>query len=159
MTRNVKRTHPGSVLILQATLGSLLAVAMVFVNNINTYYWMLTALVAQTFLIMYFLMYISVVRLRMTKPDAPRPFKIPGGKPGLALVVGAGVVGALFTFFLGFIPASHLSAPGTIAYVAVMVFGMIVIVGTPFLLHRGPSLRSDAQEDPHLLAASTPGRV
>ena len=97
--------------------------------------------------------------LRVTKPDAPRPFKIPGGKLGLALVIGAGVVGALFTFFLGFIPATHLSAPGTIAYVAVMAFGMIAIVGTPFLLHRGPSLRSNAQKDPHLLAASTPGRV
>ena len=55
---------------------------------------MLTALVAQTFLVMYFLMYISVIRLRITKPDAPRPFKIPGGKLGLALIVGLGIVGA-----------------------------------------------------------------
>ncbi len=118
---------------------------------------MLTALVAQTFLVMYFLMYISVVRLRVTKPDAPRPFKIPGGTPGLALVAGAGMVGALFTFFLGFIPANHLSVPGTIAYVAVMAFGMIAIVGTPFLLHRGSSLKADAQADPNLLAPSTVG--
>jgi amino acid transporter len=101
---------------------------------------------------MYFLMYLSVVRLRITKPDAPRPFKIPGGKAGLALVIGAGVVGALFTFFLGFIPATHLSVQGTIAYVAVMAFGMIAIIGTPFLLHRGPSLKSDAYADPHLLS-------
>jgi amino acid transporter len=152
--RTNRRGAPTMVLILQATLGSLLALAMVFVNNINTYYWMLTALVAQTFLVMYFLMYISVVRLRITKPDAPRPFKIPGGKAGLTLVAGAGVAGALFTFFLGFIPATHLSVPGTVAYVAVMAFGMIAIIGTPFLLHRGPSLKKDAQADPNLLAAS-----
>jgi len=62
--RTNSRGAPTMVLILQATLGSLLALAMVFVNNINTYYWMLTALVAQTFLIMYVLMYISVIRLR-----------------------------------------------------------------------------------------------
>jgi amino acid transporter len=111
---------------------------------------MLTALVAQTFLVMYFLMYISVVRLRITKPDASRPFKIPGGKLGLTLIVGAGVVGALFTFFLGFIPATHLSTSGTIAYVAVMAFGMAAIVGTPFLLHRGPALKTDAKVDPNL---------
>jgi glutamate:GABA antiporter len=110
---------------------------MVFVNNINTYYWMLTALVAQTFLVMYFLMYISVIRLRITKPDAPRPFRIPGGKPGLVTVTGLGIAGALFTFVLGFIPATHLSVPGTIAYVAVMVVGMAAVIGTPFLLHRG----------------------
>jgi hypothetical protein len=55
------------------------------------------------------------------------------------LVAGLGIAGALFTFFLGFIPASHLSLAGTITYVAVMAFGMVVIVGTPFLLHRGPA--------------------
>ena len=123
---------------------------MIFVDNINTYYWMLTALVAQTFLVMYFLMYISVVRLRNTRPDAPRPFKIPGGKPGLILIAGLGIAGALFTFFLGFIPATHLSTPGTITYVAVMAVGMIAIIGTPFLLHRGPALKTDAQVDPNL---------
>jgi amino acid transporter len=155
--RTNRKGAPTSVLILQATLGSLLSLLMIFVNNINTYYWMLTALVAQTFLVMYLLMYVSVVRLRITKPDAPRPFKIPGGNIGLALVVGSGVIGALFTFFLGFIPATHLSVEGTIAYVAVMAFGMIIIVGTPFLLHRGPSARSDMQVDPNLLTGDAAG--
>jgi glutamate:GABA antiporter len=145
-----RRGAPTSVLILQATLGSVLALAMIFVNNINTYYWMLTALVAQTFLVMYFLMYISVIRLRITKPDLPRPAKIPGGKVGLVVVLGLGIAGSLFTFFLGFIPATHLSTAGTITYVAVMAFGMLVIIGTPFLLHRGPSLKGDSQVDPGL---------
>src|SRR6201994_3332767 len=131
------RGAPTMVLLLQAVLGSVLALAMVCVNNINTYYWMLTALVAQTFLVMYFLMYISVIRLRVTRPDATRPFKIPGGKLGLAVVTGLGIAGALFTFVLGFIPASHLSLSGTIAYVAVMVVGMAAVIGTPFLLHCG----------------------
>jgi glutamate:GABA antiporter len=151
-----KRGAPTAVLLLQAILGSVLALAMVFVNNINTYYWMLTALVAQTFLVMYFLMYISVIRLRITKPDAPRPFRIPGGKPGLAAVTGLGIAGALFTFVLGFIPATHLSVPGTIAYVAVMVLGMAVVVGTPFLLHRG-SLHGGSQHSGSLHSGSRQG--
>jgi amino acid transporter len=153
--RTNRRGAPTSVLILQATLGSLLALLLVFVHNINTYYWMLTALVAQTFLIMYFLMYIAVVRLRITKPDAPRPFKIPGGMWGMGLVVGAGVVGAIFAFFLGFIPATHLSVEGTVAYVLVMAFGIVVIVGTPFLLHRGPAAWSDTRVDPNLAMEGT----
>jgi glutamate:GABA antiporter len=157
--RTNRRGAPTSVLILQASLGSVLALAMVFVNNINTYYWMLTALVAQTFLVMYFLMYISVVRLRFTKPDAPRPFKIPGGKLGLGVIVGLGAAGAAFVFFLGFIPATSLSVSGTITYVAVMAVGMIAIIGTPFLLHRGPSLTVDARPDPNLVASSALGKV
>jgi glutamate:GABA antiporter len=149
--RTNRRGAPTMVLLLQAILGSVVALAMVFVNNINTYYWILTALVAQTVLVMYFLMFISVARLRITKPDAPRPFKIPGGKAGLTLVVGAGVVGAVFTFFLGFVPATHLSVEGTLAYVAVMVTGMTVNLATPFLLHRGRSLKTDARTDPNLV--------
>src|SRR6202012_5821229 len=155
--RTNKRGAPTAVLILQAALGSVLALAMVFVNNINTYYWMLTALVAQTFLVMYFLMYISVIRLRITKPDLPRPAKIPGGKLGLIVVLGLGIAGSLFTFFLGFIPATHLSTAGTITYVAVMAFGMLVIVGTPFLLHRGPSVTGDTGVDPGLGGPEEPG--
>ena len=41
--------------------------------------------------------------------------------------------------------------PGTIAYVAVMAFGMIAIIGTPFLLHRGQALKTDAQVDRNLV--------
>ncbi len=35
-----------------------------------------------------------------------------------------------------------------------MVFGMTAIIGTPFLLRRGPSLKSDGQVDPRLLASA-----
>ncbi len=75
--RTNRRGAPTMVLLLQATLGSVLSLALIFVNNINTYYWMLTALVAQTFLIMYFLMYIAVIRLRITQPERPPPVQDP----------------------------------------------------------------------------------
>jgi amino acid transporter len=132
-----RRGAPISVLVLQAVLGTALCLLMLLVRNINTYYWMLTSLVAQTFLVMYLLMYLSVIRLRLTRPEAPRPFRIPGGGPGLIAVVGTGIVGALFTFVLGFVPANPLSGPATAAYVAVMGLGMLIVVATPFLLHRG----------------------
>ena len=112
-----------SVLLLQAVIGTLLSVLLLFVDSINTYYWMLTALVAQTFLVMYLLMYASVVHLRRTQPDIPRPFRIPGGRVGLVVIVGIGVAGSVFTFLLGFIPASHLSVEGTALYVLAMVRG------------------------------------
>ena len=95
-----------------------------------------TALVAQTFLVMYLLMYAAVVHLRRTQPDAPRPFRIPGGRIGLVVIVGIGVTGSVFTFILGFIPASHLSVEGTVVYVLAMVVGIAAVCGTPFLLHR-----------------------
>ncbi len=131
------RGAPISVLLLQAVIGSLLSLLLLFVDSINTYYWMLTALVAQTFLVMYLLMYAAVLHLRRTQPDVPRPFRIPGGRIGLVLIVGVGIAGSVFTFVLGFLPASHLSVEGTALYVLAMVLGIVGVCGTPFLLHRG----------------------
>ena len=37
-----------------------------------------------------------------------------------------------------------------------MAFGMITIIGTPFLLHRGPSTTTDTRTDPGL---GTPERT
>jgi amino acid transporter len=134
--RTNRRGAPVAVLLLQAVLATALSLLLLFVNSINTYYWMLTALVAQTFLVMYLLMYAAVLHLRRAQPDVPRPFRIPGGKVGLYGIVGIGIVGAVFTFFLGFIPANHLSVEATVLYVLVMVLGILAICVTPFLLHR-----------------------
>jgi amino acid transporter len=134
--RTNRRGAPVGVLIIQAVLGTLLSLMLLFVDSINTYYWMLTALVAQTFLVMYLLMYASVLHLRRTQPDAVRPFRIPGGQVGLYGIVGVGIVGAVFTFLLGFVPASHLSVEATLLYVLIMVGGITAICVTPFLLHR-----------------------
>ena len=153
--RTNRRGAPTSVLILQAVLGSLLALLLVFVHNINTYYWMLTALVAQTFLIMYFLMYVAVVRLRITKPDAPRPFKIPGGNLGLSLVVGAGVVGGA----LRLLPRVHPGHPP----LALRHPGLRRRDGVRDDPHRGHAVpaasgtvaRADTRVDPNLACSTT----
>jgi len=130
------RGAPVSVLVLQALIGTVLSLLLLFVDSINTYYWMLTALVAQTFLVMYLLMYAAVIHLRRTQPDVHRPFKIPGGRVGLVVIVGVGIVGSIFTFVLGFLPAPHLSVEGTALYIVAMVLGIVGVCVTPFLLHR-----------------------
>jgi hypothetical protein len=40
----------------------------------------------------------------------------------------------------------------------VMVAGMSINIGTPFLLHRGPSLKADAQVDPNLPTPNAAGQ-
>jgi amino acid transporter len=163
-SRQNRRGAPVSVLVLQALVGTVLSLLLLFVDDINTYYWMLTALVAQTFLVMYLLMYAAVLKLRRTQPDAPRPFRIPGGRLGLVLVVGVGVAGSVFTFALGFLPASHLSVDGTVLYVLGMVLGIVAVCGTPFLLHRGeggstaaPLLEGAAVDDRATARTAGPG--
>lgn len=158
VTRNLTRTYPRAVLIAAATVAGLsilgsVAIAMVVpAKQIQLANLLLDAHRAGRPDLPGHVL--PDVLLRHPAPHhqarRPPPVQDPGGKPGLALIAGLGIAGALFTFFLGFIPATHLSTPGTIAYVTVMAVGMIAIVGTPFLLHRGPALKADTKVDPNL---------
>jgi len=65
----------------------------------------------------------------------------------MVLIVGVGVIGSVFTFVLGFLPASHLSVEGTALYVLAMVVGIVAVCGTPFLLHRDGSVEPPAEPD------------
>jgi amino acid transporter len=77
---------PVTILLTQACIVSLLVLLFVFMPTVSSAYWILTALTAQLYLLMYLLMFAAVVVLRYRKPDVPRPYRIPGGHIGVWLV-------------------------------------------------------------------------
>ena len=129
-TTSTKRHVPVAILVAQGALGSLFALVFLFVPSINTSYWMLSALTTQILVLMYILVFAAVLRLRYTQPDAPRPYKVPGGKAGIWLVAGLGLIGSVFGLVIGFIPPTGLAHWSTPVYVAAM-FGAIVICSAP----------------------------
>jgi amino acid transporter len=82
---------------------------------------------------MYALVFASVIRLRHTRPDVPRPYRIPGGLPGVWLVGGVGLLGCLVSFLLGFIPPSQLATGDTVAYVLLLAAASVVLCLPPFV--------------------------
>lgn len=58
---------------------------------ISTYIWLRVATSVLTFL--------AAWRLRRTRPELPRPFRIPGGRPGLVYAVGAPLVLSFVALF------------------------------------------------------------
>ncbi|MDT7575519.1 MAG: glutamate:GABA antiporter [Pseudonocardiales bacterium] len=125
-----ERHVPVAILIAQGALGSLFALVFLFVPSINTSYWMLSALTTQILVLMYILVFAAVLRLRYTQPDAPRPYKVPGGKAGIWLVAGLGLIGSVFGLVIGFIPPTGLAHWPTPVYIAAM-FGAIVLCSAP----------------------------
>ena len=126
-----KRHVPVAILIAQGVLTSLFALLFLFVPSINTGYWMLTALTTQIVVLMYILVFAAAIRLRYSEPDADRPYRIPGGKVGIWIVAGMGLVGCL----LGLIVRVHST------------HGRQALAGTD--LHRG-----DGRRDRDQLAAA-----
>ena len=136
-----KNAMPTPLLILQAIIVSFISLLFVFLPSLNEAFWMLLAMVSELYLLMYILMFAAAIRLRYTEPKMERPYKIPGGKFGIWLVGGVGILGAIFTMIIGVLPPEHLTItkPGT--YVATMIIGTILFSLGPtiILLFQKPS--------------------
>jgi len=128
---------PAAGMVVQGIGGSLFALLFLFIPGVNTSYWILTALTTQVFVVMYVLIFASVIRLRYTQPDRERAFRVPGGKPGVWLIMGFAIAGSLFAFVLGFFPPSQLdsfSASERVWYYVGMAGGFIALTCPPFLI-------------------------
>lgn len=128
---------PAPLLILQAIIVTVLSSVFILMDTINASYWMLSALTAQLALMVYVILFAAVIWLRISQPNKPRPFRIPGGLYGVALIGGIGCLTCLFTIGIGFVPPRQF-AIGNIVYFESFLLGGIVLFGViPFwVLHR-----------------------
>lgn len=148
-----KRHVPVAMLIAQGIIGTTFSLMFLFIPNINTSYWMLTALTTQLTVLMYLLMLAAAIRLRYTEPNTPRPYRIPGGRYlGMWLVAGMGILGSGFGLIIGFIPPSGIAHWPAPIYALAMLGGIIVCSLPPILAHvlKKPSWRITSP-DPVLL--------
>jgi glutamate:GABA antiporter len=125
---------PVPLLVAQGVGGSVFALLFLLVPSVSTSYWMLSAVTAQIIVVMYALMFAAVIRLRHTQPDTPRPYRIPGGLPGVWLVGGVGLLGCLVSFVLGFVPPSQLKTGDPVVYVLLLAAAILVLSAPPFVL-------------------------
>ena len=125
---------PVASLIIQGIGGTIFSLLFLVVPNVSTSYWMLSAVTAQIVIIMYGLMFASVIKLRYSQPDTPRPYRIPGGKAGVWIIGGVGLLGCVASFVLGFIPPSQLKTGSPVAYVLLLVLAVVILSAPPFVI-------------------------
>lgn len=123
-----------NMLILQGILitfwGAVYALAP---GGVNSSFWMLFALTTTVYIVMYLLMYAAAIRLRYTRPDVPRAFKIPGRKAGMWLVGGFGFLMMTILFIVAMLPPTQISEGG--GYVAFMIIGTVVVAAIPLIIY------------------------
>ncbi len=133
-----KRGMPIGALIVQAVFSSILSLAVLFMPTVSSAFWIMSALTAQLYLVMYLLMFAAAIKLRYSQPDVERPYKIPGGKIGMWIVAGVAFLTSLFAILFGFIPTAVVRAEGVgamIFYVAFLLIGVVVFVGIPLICY------------------------
>ncbi|MFA5108470.1 MAG: amino acid permease [Candidatus Micrarchaeia archaeon] len=125
---------PVNMLIFQALMITFWgAVYVLLPGGVNSSFWMLFALTTAVYIVMYFLMYASAIKLRYSHPDVPRSFSIPGGKAGMWLVAGFGILAMAGLFILALMPPSQIKESKD--YVAFMLIGTLAVVAVPLLIY------------------------
>ncbi len=126
---------PVTILIIQGTIVSLLAVLYFIIKNVSVAFFVLSAMTATLYLVMYMLMFSAAIYLRIKQPDLPRVYKVPGGVVGMLCIAGIGFIGVTFALVVGFFPPTNLPVGNPEMYVGLVASGMVIFVGLPLIIH------------------------
>lgn len=131
-----KNGAPVTMLIGQAVIVTILSALFLLMPSVNGSYWLLTALAAQLYMLMYLLMFIAAIKLRLQHPSHPRAFRIPGGILGLCLVAGIGMMGVITTLVVSFIPPGGINVGGVARYELLLMIGLLLMCSPPFISNK-----------------------
>ena len=127
---------PKNVMLLQACIVSVIC-TLGMLLDLNSVFYVLTMVSAQIYLVMYALMFISVIVLRYKKPDIERSFRIPCGIAGLWLVAGTGLLASVLGICFMFVPPEMKDVAINATWFTPIIIGAFaVIVVTPFILYK-----------------------
>lgn len=126
---------PSRILLGQAILVSIFCFLYLLVPSINGFYWFLTALSTELYMIMYILMFFSALKLHHKYQERPKVFKIPGGTFGIWLVCLLGCIGCSLTIAVSFLPPENIAIGSKIHYITMVVIANIITISPIFLFY------------------------
>jgi glutamate:GABA antiporter len=135
LSRCNRRGAPSVLLIAQAVIVTVVALAFLLMPSVNGSYWLLTALASQLYMLMYMIMFIAAIRLRYKKVERTKGFMIPGGAFGIWLVAGFGLLGSVVTFIIGFMPPGQIKIGGVFHYEMLLLTGLLSMTVLPFIAY------------------------
>jgi len=142
---------PVNVLWGQGLIVTLLSLLFLLIPSVQESFWILTALTTQLYIIMYIQMYAAAIKLRYTRPEVHRAYRVPGGKVGIWVVAGGGALMALLALVITFFPPSQLGHYGTgytLFYVSFLLIGIAAMCGLPMCIYnrRSPDWVAEAPD-------------
>jgi glutamate:GABA antiporter len=122
---------PVPLLLAQAAIVSVVSLIFFVMPSISSAYWILNALVAQLYLLMYILLFAAAIYLRYSKPEVERAYKVPGGVVGMWVVAGTGLLGSFCTFIIGFFPPAQIAVGNKVFYILFLLLAILLACFIP----------------------------
>ena len=130
-----KHGTPTHLLFFQAVIVSIAACVFLFMPTVSSAFWILTALSAQSYLIMYIIMFIAAIKLKYSKPHVPRPYRVPLQYKGIWLFCLMGIASSSFAFIIAFIPPSQLEVGSLIFYDLFLLISLCIMCLIPLVIY------------------------
>lgn len=127
---------PTNLLLFQAIIVSAVSFVFLFMPNISSSFWILSALSAQMYLVMYLMMFTAAIKLRYSKPLVPRPYRIPHPNKGMWLIASLGIFSSLFAIIITFFPPKSLNVGSFLFYESFLFGGLISMIALPLILYQ-----------------------
>lgn len=134
--RKNKAGVASNILIAQAVLVSLFCLVFLFEPSINAFYWFLTALSTELYMIMYILMFCGGLKLHYKHTDRRGAFKIPGKQLGMWATSFLGLAGCLTTIIVSFFPPENIDIGSPARYLYMICIGNILTLCPLFFFFR-----------------------
>ncbi len=144
-----KHNTPTNLLIFQAIVVTIAGIVFYFMDTLSSAYWVLMTLSAQLYLTMYIFMFLAAIRLRYSKPNVIRKYRVSEGNGGLWAVTMVGIIAAAFAIIMGFFPPEELSLTNIFQLELFMIIAFLIFFGIPHLIYylRKPSWLPTAHKD------------
>lgn len=123
------------ILIAQALLVSVFCLLVFLVPTVNAFYWFLTTLSTELYMVMYLLMFAALLRVRYKYKLPLKTFRIPGKHLGVWIVGLLGLFGSLLTIFVGFFPPSHIEIASPLKYATMIGAGNLLMIAPVYLFY------------------------
>ncbi len=136
-----KHGMPAHLLFFQGVIATISSFVFLLMPTASSAFWILSAMSAQLYLIMYFLMFLAAIKLRYSHPHVERPYRIPYRMPGIWFVGSLGALSSLFAFIIGFFPPAQIKVGNLIFYEGFLFGGIFLMTLIPWLIfaYRDPS--------------------
>lgn len=131
-----KKGTPVNLLLFQALIVTASSLVILYMPTVSASFWILTALSAQSYLVMYVLMFVAAIRLRYSKPHVPRAYRVPYEKKGIWLFASMGILASIVAIIMGFIPPESLVVGSLGFYVGFLLVSLMGMIAFPLILYR-----------------------